>query len=107
MAKVLIIIFGLSLIIERVTEKLLYLLPVLNKKIYAWIISTVLGLLICFLFRFGIIGELGLSSSSHVAHWVDYLITGILVASGSEPVHSIVDALSFKRDELKRKSKNV
>ena len=107
MGKVLILIFGLSLIIERVTEKILYILPIQNKRVYAWIISNCLGLLISFSFRFGIIMELGLTSSSHVAHWVDYLITGLLIASGSEPIHSIIEALAFKKDELKKKAKNV
>jgi len=107
MAKILILILGMSLIIERVTEKILYLLPVQKEKVYSWIISTVLGMLISFSFRFGLIRELGLISSSYVAHWVDYLVTGLLIASGSEPVHSIVDALSFKRDELKRKARHV
>jgi hypothetical protein len=107
MGKVLILLLGLSLIIERVTEKILWAVSISNKKVYSWIISTCLGLLICFSFRFGIIEELGLVSHSHIAHWVDYLITGLLVASGSEPVHSIVTALAFKKDELKKKAKNV
>ena len=107
MAKILILILGMSLIIERVTDKILYLLPVQKKKVYSWIISTALGVLISFSFRFGFIRELGLISSSYVAHWVDYLVTGLLIASGSEPVHSIIDALAFKRDELKRKARNV
>jgi hypothetical protein len=107
MGKVLILVLALSLIIERITEKILYILHIKNKREYPWIISTGLGLLISFTFRFGIIRELGLISSSYIAHWVDYLITGLLIASGSEPVHSIIAALSFKKDELKRKAKNV
>jgi hypothetical protein len=107
MAKVLILILGLSLIIERVTEKILYVLPVRNKKPYSWILGTLLGLLISFSFRFGIVRELGLSSSSYVAHWLDHFITGILIACGSEPIHSIIDALAFKREELKRKIRDV
>jgi len=107
MGKVLILLLGLSLIIERVTEKILCAVPINNKKVYSWIISSCLGLIISFSFRFGVIEELGLISSSHIAHWVDYLVTGLLVASGSEPVHSIVTALAFKKDELKKKAKNV
>jgi hypothetical protein len=107
MGKVLLLLLGLSLITERVTEKILYAVPINHKKIYFWIISTCLGLLISFSFRFGIIEELGLISRSHIAYWVDYVVTGLLIASGSEPVHSIVAALAFKKDELKKKAKNV
>ncbi len=107
MAKVLILILGLSLIVERVTEKILYAIPVRNKRVYSWVFSTGLGLIICFAFGFGMIETLGLNSVSHIAHWVDYIITGLLIASGSEPVHSIIEALAFKKDELKKKSKNV
>jgi hypothetical protein len=107
MGKVFITVLGLSLVIERITEKILYILPTRNNRIYAWIISTILALIISFSFRFGLIQELGLTASSHIADWVDYLVTGLLIASGSEPVHSIIDALAFKKDELKRKVKSV
>ncbi len=107
MGKMLVMIFGLSLIIERVTEKVLYLVPVRPRKIYAWVVSTALGLGICFVFRFGIMTELGMVSGVKVAVWLDYFITGILLASGSEPVHSIVAALASKKDELQKRVKGV
>jgi hypothetical protein len=107
MAEVLLIIFGLSLIIERVTDKILYLIPVSTKRYYAWFVSTILGLLISFFFRFGIMKELGLAAASNIAAWLDYLITGILLASGSEPVHSIVAALAVKKDEIEKRVKGA
>lgn len=107
MAKVLLGVLGLSLIIERVTDKILYLVPARRRRIYAWLVSSVLGLLISFLFRFGIMTELGLVAGSGMAAWLDYLITGILLASGSEPVHSIVSALAIKKDELQKRVKSV
>jgi hypothetical protein len=107
MGRALILLLGLSLIIERVTDKILYLLPTSNNRIYSWLISTILGLLISFSFRFGFIQELGLSSSLHIAQWVDYTITGLLVASGSEPIHSLIDILALKKKELKSKTKDV
>ncbi len=107
MGKVLILLLALSLIVERVTEKILYILPRGRNRAYAWVISTALGLVIAFAFQFGFIRELGLESGSNLSHWVDYLISGLLIACGSEPIHSIVDGLAFKRDELKRKAKNV
>lgn len=107
MGKVLLLVLGLSLIVERVTEKILILLPANKNRAFAWLISTFLGLLISFSFRFGFIQELGLKLGSNIACWVDYFVSGILLASGSEPVHSIIDALHFKRDELKRKAKGV
>ena len=107
MGKMLVVVFGLSLIIERVTEKILYLVPVRPRNVYAWVVSTVLGLCICFVFRFGIMTELGMASGSRIAAWLDYLITGFLLASGSEPVHSIVAALASKKDELQKRVKGV
>lgn len=107
MGKVLILLLALSLIVERVTEKFLHILPQGRNRAYAWVISTALGLVIAFTFQFGFIKELGLESGSNLSRWVDYLITGLLIACGSEPIHSIVDGLAYKRDELKRKAKNV
>lgn len=107
MGKVLVLLLALSLIVERITEKILYLLPSGNRKLWSWIVSIILGLVISFCFRFGFISELGLKASSGISQTLDYLLSGILIACGSEPIHSIVDALSFKRDELKRKAKGV
>ncbi len=107
MAKVLILVLALALIVERITQKVLFLLPISEKKVWAWIVSTGLGLLISFSFSFGIIRELGLGTGYRVACWVDYFITGLLISSGSEPVHSIVEALAMKKNELKKKAKGV
>jgi hypothetical protein len=90
-----------------VTEKILYLIPAHNKKYYAWVVSTLLGLLISFLFRFGIMKELGLVTASSMAAWLDYVVTGVLLASGSEPVHSIVAALALKKEEIEKKVKRA
>ncbi len=98
---------ALSLIVERITEKILFLLPISDKKVSSWIVSTGLGLLISFSFSFGIVRELGLNTNHHIAQWIDYLITGLLISSGSEPVHSIIEVLAIKKDELKRKVKGV
>ncbi len=107
MGRVVILLLALSLIVERITEKILLLCPKANKGVYAWIISIGLGLIISFSFNFGFINELGLKSSSNVSQFVDYILTGILIACGSEPIHSIVQALSYKKEELKRKAKGV
>lgn len=107
MGKILILLLALSLIVERITEKILFILPAGRNRVYAWIISTALGLIIAFSFKFGFIRELGLTTGSNLSQWVDYLISGLLIACGSEPIHSIVDGLAYKKDELKRKAKNV
>ncbi len=107
MGSVLLAVLGLSLIIERATEKMLYVMPARHRKLYAWLISTVLGLLISFVFRFGLMSELGLTVSSRIAAWLDYFITGILLAAGSEPIHSLVDVLAAKKDELQKRVKSV
>ncbi len=107
MGRVLIAVLGLSLIIERATEKILYLVPARNRKLYAWLTSTVLGLLISFVFRFGLMRELGLTVSSEIANWLDYLVTGVLLAAGSEPIHSLVAVLAVKKEELEKRVKSV
>lgn len=107
MGKILILLLALSLIVERVTEKILYILPKGRNRVYAWVISTILGLVISFSFQFGFISEIGLENGSKMSQWVDYFLSGLLIACGSEPIHSIVDGLAYKRDELKRKAKNV
>ncbi len=107
MGKAVIFLLGLSLIIERVTEKILCVVPTQNRRIYAWLVSTFLGILISFAFRFGIIQQLGLSSSLRIAQWVDYIVTGLLIASGSEPIHSLIEILALKKKELTRKTRDV
>jgi len=107
MGSVLVAVLGLSLIIERVTEKVLYLVPARSRRSYAWLTSTALGLLITFLFRFGIMKELGLIASSEIAGWLDYLVTGILLAAGSEPIHSLVGVLATKKAELQKRVTGV
>lgn len=107
MGSVLLAVLALSLIIERATEKILYLMPVRHRKLYAWLASTILGLLISFVFRFGLMRELGLTVGSEIAGWLDYFITGILLAAGSEPIHSLVDVLAAKKEELQKRVKSV
>uniref|UniRef100_A0A7C4TGM1 Uncharacterized protein n=1 Tax=candidate division WOR-3 bacterium TaxID=2052148 RepID=A0A7C4TGM1_UNCW3 len=107
MGKVVVLLLALSLIVERITEKILYLVPKKSSRYYAWIITIVLGFVISFGFRFGFISELGLKTGSNLSQGIDYALSGILIACGSEPLHSIVDALSFKRDDLKRRAKGV
>lgn len=107
MGKVLVALLCLSLIIERVTDKVLFLVPARSRRIYAWLTSTALGLVITFLFRFGIMKELGLVASSAIAAWLDYLVTGILLAAGSEPIHSLVGVLATKKAELQKRVDGV
>jgi hypothetical protein len=107
MGKVLLGVLGLSLIIERVTEKVIHLVPARPRKIYAWLVSTALGLVISFVFRFGVMKELGLVAGTEIAAWLDYLVTGLLLASGSEPVHSIVDLLAAKKKEMQKRVNGV
>ncbi|MEO0184368.1 MAG: hypothetical protein ABIL22_01105 [candidate division WOR-3 bacterium] len=107
MGKILVLLMALSLIVERVTEKIMFVLPSGRNRVYAWLVSTFLGLIIAFSFKFGFIREIGLDTGSNIANWVDYFISGLLIACGSEPIHSIVDGLAYKRDELKKKARNV
>jgi hypothetical protein len=81
--------------------------PVRSRTLYAWLVSTGLGLLISFLFRFGLMKELGLVAGSQIADGLDYLITGVMLAAGSEPVHSLVGVLAMKKAELQKRVKGV
>ncbi len=96
----------LSILIERVTEKLLYLLP-RPKRILSWIVSSILALLVTFLFRIGLLNLMGISANTSAAQVLDYVITGLLIASGSEPIHAIFKALEYKKEEIKGKAKAI
>ncbi len=107
MGRILIAALRLSLIIKRMTEKMLDMVPARKKILFAWLTSSGLGLLISFVFRFGLMKELGLSGIPAIAGWLAHLVTGIMLAAGGEPTHSLVDALAAEKEELQKRVKSV
>ncbi len=104
MADTFFLLVFLSVLVERVSEKLLYLLPG-KRRVWAWVVSTILALLITFLFRVGLLGMMGFAASSGTASRLDYVITALLIASGSEPIHVLFRTLEYKKEEIRGKAK--
>ena len=107
MGRILIAVLRSSLIIERVTEKILDMVPARKKTLFAWLTSSGLGLLMSFVFRFGLMKELGLSGISAIAGWLAHLVTGIMLAAAGEPILSLLDALAAEKEELRKRVKSV
>lgn len=95
----------LSVLIERVTEKILYLLP-RPRRVASWITSTILALMVTIIFRIGLLSNLNLNVSTSIAATFDYIITALLISSGTEPIHAVFQALEYKKDEIKKKAKS-
>ncbi len=104
MGDIFLLLIFLSILIERVTEKILYLLP-RSKRVFSWIVSTVLALLVTFFFRIGLLNMIGLAADSAAASFFDYVVTALLISSGTEPIHALFQALEYKKDEIKKKAK--
>ena len=67
----------------------------ITKKFILQMSGGVLGLILC------IKGDLGLFhmlKATGIARWVDYLLTGILIGTGTEPIHSLIRFIQAKNE---------
>ncbi len=94
----------LAILIERVTEKILYLFP-RGRRLASWIVSIGLSLAVTLFFRIGLLELMGFTAQGRSPQILDRILTGILIASGSEPIHSLFKVLDYKKEEIKRKAK--
>ncbi len=100
------LIFAISLVIERSLEQISDFIPKKKRKKTIWILSTILSLVITFVGKIGVLKELGiLQGEREIIYFLDYFLTGLIISSGSEPVHSLIVALESKKEELKQKAK--
>lgn len=102
------LIFTISLIIERALEQISDFIPKKIRKKAMWILSAILSLIITFVGRIGVLKELGiLQGEKQIIYFLDYFLTGLIISSGSEPVHSLIISLESKKEELKQKVKKI
>ncbi len=101
------LIFALSLVIERALEQISEFIPRKRRKKVMWLLSMVLSLIITFICKIGVLRELGIIQGNGIVYFLDYFLTGLIISSGSEPVHSLIIALESKKEELKQKVKKI
>lgn len=68
---------------------------VMTKRFILQMSGCFLGVILC------VKGDLGLFhllKASGIAAWVDYLLTGILIGTGTEPIHSLIRFLQAKNE---------
>jgi len=103
-------IIALSVVVERSLEQISDFIPRKKRKRVMWFLCTGVSLIITFFGRIGIFSKLGVftnlgvwttNNPYSVLNIVDYFLTGLLVGGGSEPIHSIINSLEKKKEELK------
>ena len=103
-------IIALSVVVERSLEQISDFIPRKRRKRVMWFLCTGDSLIITFFGRIGIFSKLGVftnlgvwttNNPYSVLNIVDYFLTGLLVGGGSEPIHSIINSLEKKKEELK------
>ncbi len=83
------------------SDKLREKLRILMIQLTVFSIGSILGVWLCWALHLGMLRALGFIS---VKSFWDYLVTGILVASGTEPVHAIFRIIEAKKDRKKFQS---
>ncbi len=101
-------VFAFSLVIERAVEQIIDFIPKKKRKTVSWALCTFFGLLITFFGKVGLFTSLGFFNEirSPGLNYVDYFLTGLLIGGGSEPVHSVINGLARKKEEIKMRTKN-
>jgi len=115
-------LLALALVIERLLEIVLILIPGIEEakdklkddpdalkklqlKIQRFTLAAgmVLGIIFCAVFKFGILDEI-FSGRMSPDNALNHIITGLIVGSGSEPVHQLVLIILGIRDRLRTRS---
>lgn len=52
-----------------------------------WLFASILGILLCWVFKIGFLGTIGATISYT---WLDYLVSGIVIGSGTKPLHDVI-----------------
>lgn len=96
----------LSFVIERILEIVAPLISKSRRRPFLWIIGSILGILLAWATNLGILRNLGIIDPSSKAKVIlDYFLTGILLGGGTEPIHSIIVFLGYKKDEVRGRVK--
>jgi hypothetical protein len=67
-----------------------------NTSVIAWTLASVLGMVLCGLFGLFMLRLVGLSG---VPKWVDIVITGIAVGSGTGPLHDLITNVQTAKEQ--------
>jgi hypothetical protein len=67
-----------------------------NTSVIAWTLASVLGMVLCGLFGLFMLRLVGLSG---VPKWVDIVITGIAVGSGTGPLHDLIANVQTSKEQ--------
>ncbi len=70
-----------------------------GKRRITLVVGMVLGVAVAFFWRLGMLKLLGLWDAIAL-QWVDYVITGLVIGTGSAPVHSLIGLLQKSRDAV-------
>ena len=112
-------LLALALVIERLIEIVIVLIPGLEEKKLelkddppalaqfqlklqriTLAVGMVLGLIFCTVFKFGILDEIFPGQMSPM-NTLNHVITGLIAGSGSEPVHQLVLIIISVRERLR------
>ena len=99
MGNFLIFLIVASFLVERVCDRVLFFLSGKIKDNLKIFLSTIVGILISFGMRIGILGYF----MTYTMEWmvtVDYILTGILIGEGSATMAKLLNLLSY---EIKKK----
>lgn len=97
-----VVAFGL----ERFLEGFSDFFPQAHRKQWMWLISVLLGIFLSAALGIGILQEFFLlEGRTPLSRLADYFITGVVIGGGTEPIHSLLGLLGYKKEELKRKVK--
>lgn len=99
-------VIAVSFVVERIVEQLSSSFPKPFRKRALWVIGSVLGILISYGIKLGVLNQLGLipEASGLWVYWLDYILTGLLIGGGTEPIHSLIIGLERKKEDLKARA---
>lgn len=101
-------IWGLLLVVafglERFLEGFSDFFPRKSRKQWMWLLGILLGIFLSAALGIGILRELFLlEDRTALSRFADYFITGVVIGGGTEPIHSLLGILGYKKEELKRR----
>lgn len=70
----------------------------IKKTALCAVFGVIIGILLSWGLDIGILHELELVTD---AKWQDYVLTGLAIGGGTEPIHSLVAFLGYKKEEKK------
>jgi biotin transporter BioY len=91
----------LALIIERSVEQFSGKIQEKNRKNLIFLIILVVGIIIVYVYGIGIIQNLFEINLEGLLLLGDALITGVFIAAGADPIHSVVRWMEEKKEQAK------